>query len=159
MSLTIDPNINGYPGAIASKQADAPGRDPNTNRPAPGAGERQPAGRSQITDQIDIVSITININETTTTPNNQRQTELSSAITPLRNGGSAPQPIGEGYFSSPTNFVPTGQRRQLVLGQFRSQHYAANPERDGDHIFQSERPTFLGQGRCGRNSDQRLGAG
>jgi hypothetical protein len=104
MPLTIGPNINSYPGAIGSKQADAPGRDPTTNRPAAGAG----AGRSQVTDQIDITSITININQTTTAPNNQLQTELSSAIAPLRNGGSAPQPIAEGYFSSPTNFVPTG---------------------------------------------------
>jgi hypothetical protein len=107
MSLTIGPNVHSYAGTSSSRQAEAAGRDPNASRQAPGGGEDQQTGRSQVSDQIDITSITINISQTITTPgSDQLQVGVVKAA-PLGSGQPA-QLLGEGYFSSPTNFVPVG---------------------------------------------------
>jgi hypothetical protein len=111
MSLTIGPNVHSYAGASASRQADAAGRDPNVSPPTPGGGEGHQTGRSQVSDQIDITSITINISQTTTTQgSDQLQVGVFEGSSPLGSGqpGQPGQLLGEGYFSSPTNFVPVG---------------------------------------------------
>jgi hypothetical protein len=106
MSLTIGPNANGYAGAW--RQSDPTQRDPNTSRSGSGGGEAQQTGQPQVTDQIDITSITININQTTTTPSSdQLQVDVTKAAPPLATTGQVAQPL-QGYFSSPNNFVPFG---------------------------------------------------
>jgi hypothetical protein len=109
MSLSIGPNIGIYSGTGAQRQADTSSRNATSGQSAPAGEQSGQAGRSQITDQIDITSITININQTTTPPNsNQLTVGVGRATAPLADGGGTPQPLAEGYFSSPTNFVPTG---------------------------------------------------
>jgi hypothetical protein len=96
MSLSIGPSLGTYSGAGAPRQADS------TNGAATsGQSGGAQGGRSQITDQINITSITININQATTSPNsNDLTSAVGPAITPLADGGSPVQPLGRGGSSS-----------------------------------------------------------
>lgn len=103
MSLSIGANSAIYPGAGTPKQADATSRAGASAQSASSGEQSGQAGRSQITDQIDITSIIININQTTTAPNgNQLIAEVDPLITPLADGGSPLQPLGQGGSSSTT---------------------------------------------------------
>jgi len=54
-----------------------------------------------------ITSITINISEGATASGDGLKLGLDK-VAPTGTGGSALQPYAEGYFSTPTNFIPTG---------------------------------------------------
>jgi hypothetical protein len=105
MSLTIGSNFGAYPQALTPAQAAPSGGAAVPGNSSPGDIQ---GGRGQVVDQINITSITININQAApASSGSQLHLEVDRDV-PLGNGVSALQPLGEGYFSSPTNFVPTG---------------------------------------------------
>jgi hypothetical protein len=108
MSLSIGPNLSIYPRAATPRQADPAGGAALSGQLAPNGSQSQQAGRSQVTDQINITSITVNINQTATAPSSSQLRVEVDRATRLGNGDSTLQPLAEGYFSSPTNFVPIG---------------------------------------------------
>ena len=96
MSLTIGSNFAAYPLARVPAQAASSGGTAVPGNLTPGAGQGQ-GGRGQIVDQVNITSITINIDQTASAASgSQLQVGVSKAIAPLANGGSALQPLGEG---------------------------------------------------------------
>ena len=97
MSLTIGSNFAAYPLARVPAQAASSGGTAVPGNLTPGAGQGQQGGRGQIVDQVNITSITINIDQTASAASgSQLQVGVSKAIAPLANGGSALQPLGEG---------------------------------------------------------------
>lgn len=64
-------------------------------------------GRPQTVDQIDITSITLNITQGSFDAVDGQLRLGADKVIPTKDGGSVLQPYAEGYFSSPTNFVPT----------------------------------------------------
>jgi hypothetical protein len=109
MSLTIGSNFGANSQAFAPERAAPSGGAAVPGNLAPADGQGRQGGRGQVVDQINITSITINIDQAPSAASgSQLQLEVGKAGSPLADGGSALQPLGEGYFSSPTNFVPTG---------------------------------------------------
>lgn len=109
MSLTVGPNLSAFYGSEASGSA-LTGRGTAAGRQSALSSENaDQTNQTSQTDQINITSITVNITQQTSgLGDGQLRLEVDK-VDPAGNGGGADlQPYAEGYFSSPSNFVPTG---------------------------------------------------
>ena len=107
MSLSISPNLSLYSGIGALRQTD-PVPDVTAAGPTSANEQGQQTGPTKVVGGISITSISININQTASTSSSDQLTTEVDKISRLANGDLVLQPLAEGYFSSPTNFVPTG---------------------------------------------------
>jgi hypothetical protein len=103
---SIVPSASSYPGSSPSAAAWKSARGPAAGCPS-SVGNSSAPQTPQITDQINITSITVNISEGTPAPGDGLKLELDKVV-PTGTGASTLQPYAEGYYSAPTNFIPTG---------------------------------------------------
>jgi hypothetical protein len=103
---SIVPSPSAYSASSRSASAWKSARDPAAGRPS-SAGNSNVGQTSQVSEQVNITSITINISEGATASGDGLKLGLDK-VAPTGTGGSALQPYAEGYFSTPTNFIPTG---------------------------------------------------
>lgn len=103
---SIVPSPSAYSASSPSASAWKSARDPAAGRPS-SAGDSSAGQTSQVAEQINVTSITINISEGATASGDGLKLGLDKVV-PTGTGGSTLQPYAEGYYSTPTNFIPTG---------------------------------------------------